>query len=83
MRRLLVIGRHIFVRTTALLGAFTLAGAVIARSGDASLAAHQVAFQLWIFLAFVLDAIAIAGQALVGPGRAPVTASGRTPRASA
>ena len=68
MRRLLVIGRHIFVRTTALLAAFTLAGAVIARFGDASLAAHQIAFQLWIFLAFVLDAIAIAGQVLVGRG---------------
>ena len=68
MRRLLVIGRHIFFRTTALLGAFTLAGAVIARSGDASLAAHQIAFQLWIFLALVLDSIAIAGQVLVGRG---------------
>ena len=68
MRRLLVIGRHIFIRTAALLGAFTLAGAVIARFGDASLAAHQIAFQLWIFLAFVLDAIAIAGQVIVGRG---------------
>jgi putative MATE family efflux protein len=68
MRRLLVIGRHIFVRTAALLSAFTLAGAVVARFGDASLAAHQIGFQLWIFLAFVLDAIAIAGQVLVGRG---------------
>ena len=68
MRRLLVIGRHIFVRTAALLSAFTLAGAVVARFGDASLAAHQIAFQLWIFLAFVLDAIAIAGQVIVGRG---------------
>ena len=68
MRRLLVIGRHIFVRTAALLSAFTLAGAVIARFGDASLAAHQIGFQLWIFLAFVLDAIAIAGQVIVGRG---------------
>jgi putative MATE family efflux protein len=68
MGRLLVIGRHIFVRTAALLAAFTLAGAVIARFGDASLAAHQIAFQLWIFLALVLDAIAIAGQVLVGRG---------------
>ena len=68
MRRLLVIGRHIFVRTAALLSAFTLAGAVIARFGDASLAAHQVAFTLWIFLALVLDAIAIAGQVIVGRG---------------
>ena len=68
MRRLLVIGRHIFVRTAALMGAFILAGAVVARSGDASLAAHQIAYQLWIFLALVLDAIAIAGQVLVGRG---------------
>jgi putative MATE family efflux protein len=68
MGRLLVIGRHIFVRTAALLAAFTLAGAVVARFGDASLAAHQVAFQLWVFLAFVLDAIAIAGQVIVGRG---------------
>ena len=68
MRRLLVVGRYIFVRTAALLSAFTLAGAAIARFGDASLAAHQIAFQLWIFLALVLDAIAIAGQVLVGRG---------------
>jgi putative MATE family efflux protein len=68
MRRLLVIGRYLFVRTASLLAAFTLAGAVIARFGDASLAAHQIAFQLWIFLAFVLDAIAIAGQVIVGRG---------------
>ena len=62
------VGRYIFVRTAALMAAFTLAGAVIARFGDASLAAHQIAFQLWIFLALVLDAIAIAGQVLVGRG---------------
>jgi len=68
MRRLLLIGRYLFVRTASLLAAFTLAGAVIARFGDASLAAHQIAFQLWIFLAFVLDAIAIAGQVIVGRG---------------
>ena len=34
--------------------------------GDAPLAAHQIAFQLWIFLALVLDAVAIAGQIIVG-----------------
>jgi putative MATE family efflux protein len=68
MRRLLVIGRHIFVRTSALIAAFTLAGAVVARFGDPSLAAHQIAFQLWVFLAFVLDAVAIAGQVIVGRG---------------
>ena len=66
MRRLLVIGRHIFVRTAALMSSFVLAGAVVARAGDASLGAHQIAFQLWIFLALVLDAVAIAGQVIVG-----------------
>ena len=68
MRRLLVIGRHIFVRTASLMAAFMLAGAVVARFGDASLGAHQIAFQLWIFLALVLDAVAIAGQVIVGRG---------------
>jgi putative MATE family efflux protein len=68
MRRLLSVGRHIFVRTVALMAAFTLAGAIVTRFGDASIAAHQIAFQLWLFLALVLDAIAIAGQVLVGRG---------------
>jgi putative MATE family efflux protein len=66
MRRLVAVGRHIFVRTAALMSAFTLAGAIVTRFGDASIAAHQIAFQLWLFLALVLDAVAIAGQVLVG-----------------
>ena len=65
-RRLLSLGKHIFVRTTALMSSFVLAGAVAARVGDPALGAHQVAFQLWIFLALVLDSIAIAGQIIVG-----------------
>ncbi len=68
MRRLVKVGRYIFIRTAALMAAFTLAGAIVTRFGDASIAAHQIAFQLWIFLAFVLDAIAIAGQVIVGRG---------------
>jgi len=66
MRRLVKVGRHIFVRTFALMSAFTLAGAIVTRFGDASIGAHQIAFQLWLFLALVLDAVAIAGQVLVG-----------------
>jgi putative MATE family efflux protein len=64
--RLLDIGRHLFVRTSALYASFLVAGAVAARFGDASIGAHQVAFQLWVFLALLLDAIAIAGQVIVG-----------------
>jgi len=65
-RRVLSLGKWIFIRTTALMGSFVLAGAVAARFGEASIAAHQVAFQLWIFLALVLDSVAIAGQIIVG-----------------
>ena len=68
MLRLVHFGRYIFVRTAALMAAFALAGAIVTRFGDASIAAHQIAFQLWIFLAYVLDAIAIAGQVIVGRG---------------
>jgi putative MATE family efflux protein len=63
---LLRTGGHLVVRTGALLGSFLVASAVLARIGQASLGAHQIAFQLFVFLALVLDAVAIAGQVLVG-----------------
>jgi MATE family, multidrug efflux pump len=63
---LLRMGGDIFVRTAALLGSFAVASAVLARIGSASLGAHQIAFQLYTFLALVLDAVAIAGQVIVG-----------------
>ncbi|MCP3998322.1 MAG: MATE family efflux transporter [bacterium] len=66
LRPLLGAGRALVFRSGALLGAFTLATAVATRQGDEIVAAHQIAVQLWIFLALVVDALAIAGQALVG-----------------
>jgi putative MATE family efflux protein len=39
---------------------------VATRLGTVEVAAHQVAFEIWSFLALGLDAIAIAGQAMVG-----------------
>ena len=60
------VGRQIFVRTAALYASFLVAASVLARMGDAELGAHQIAFQLFIFLALVLDAVAIAGQVIVG-----------------
>jgi putative MATE family efflux protein len=65
-RRLLTVGKFIFLRTVALMSSFVLTGAVVARMGDGPLAAYQIAFQLWIFLALVLDSVAIAGQIIVG-----------------
>jgi putative MATE family efflux protein len=78
-RRVLSLGKWIFIRTSALMLSFVLAGAVATRFGDASIGAHQVAFQLWIFLALVLDSIAIAGQIIVGRE----LGSGRSERAYA
>jgi putative MATE family efflux protein len=66
MRPMIRVGRQIFVRTTALYASFLVAASVLARIGDAQLGAHQIAFQLYVFLALVLDAVAIAGQVIVG-----------------
>jgi putative MATE family efflux protein len=78
-RRVLSLGKWIFIRTTALMGSFLLAGAVATRAGEAAIGAHQIAFQLFIFLALVLDSIAIAGQIIVGSE----LGAGRTERAYA
>ncbi|WP_239460059.1 MATE family efflux transporter [Nocardioides daejeonensis] len=40
--------------------------AVVQAGDDTSLAAHNLAFAIWSFLAFVLDSLAIAAQALTG-----------------
>jgi putative MATE family efflux protein len=66
IRSLVSIGAQLVVRTAALLACFVLATAVCAHIGSATLAAHQIAFQLFGFLALTLDAIAIAGQVIVG-----------------
>ena len=64
--RLAVTGADLFVRTASLRGSFVVATAVAARMGDVELAAHQIAFELWNFVALALDAVAIAGQAMIG-----------------
>jgi putative MATE family efflux protein len=66
LRAQLVIGRDLLLRSAVLQISFLAAAAVAARIGTASLAAHQIALQLWLFLALVLDAYAIAAQSLVG-----------------
>ncbi len=65
-RRLLSVGKFIFVRTASLISSFVLAGAVAARFGDDVLGAFQISFQLWVLIALLLDSVAIAGQIIVG-----------------
>jgi putative MATE family efflux protein len=62
----LVIGRDLLLRAAVLQLSFLVAAGVAARAGTASLGAHQIALQLFFFLALVLDAYAIAAQTLVG-----------------
>jgi putative MATE family efflux protein len=57
------------VRTFALLGTLALATAVATRVGTVAVAAHQVASQLWLLLALTVDALAVAGQAMVAKYR--------------
>lgn len=66
IRRLGRVGGDLLARTLALRGALTLATAVATRVGAADVAAQEVAFAVWSLLALALDAIAIAGQALIG-----------------
>ena len=66
LRRLGAVGRDLLLRTVALRASLLVSVAVATRMGEVDVAAHQVAFELWSFLALALDAIAIAGQAMVG-----------------
>ncbi|ONK12827.1 MATE family efflux transporter [Streptomyces sp. MP131-18] len=59
-------GVPLLVRTVSLRGVLLIATSVAARLGDTDIAAHQIALTLWTLLAFALDAIAIAGQAIIG-----------------
>ncbi|WP_442816549.1 MATE family efflux transporter [Streptomyces sp. NBC_01304] len=59
-------GVPLLVRTLSLRAILMIATAVAARLGDADIAAHQIILSLWTLMAFALDAIAIAGQAIIG-----------------
>ncbi len=60
------VGGRLVIRTGSLLAAFLAATAIASRIGDDEVAAHQIAFQVFLFLGLSLDAIAIAGQAMIG-----------------
>jgi putative MATE family efflux protein len=62
----LTYGRDLALLGLAFQACWVSATAVAAHTSAAAVGAHQVVFQLWMFLAFVLDALAVAAQALVG-----------------
>ena len=66
LTRLLRNGWALVVRTIALGAALVAATAVAAQVGSATLAAHQIALQMWLLLALTLDALAVPAQVYVG-----------------
>ncbi|MEY2580822.1 MAG: hypothetical protein QOE09_671 [Ilumatobacteraceae bacterium] len=65
MKRLLRSGLHFAVRSIAMFAVWNTATAVAAHVDTPTLAAHQVLTQLFMFLALMLDALAIPAQSLV------------------
>ncbi|GAA4052926.1 MATE family efflux transporter [Nonomuraea soli] len=66
IRRAGTAGIALLIRTVCLRVVLLVATAVATRMGSAELAAFALASQIWTLMAFALDAIAIAGQALTG-----------------
>ena len=66
VRRSFGAGIPLLIRTLAMRVAFVVTTIVATALGTAPLAAHQIVFNTWLLLALVLDAVAIAAQALVG-----------------
>ena len=66
LRRLALVSTDLMVRNLSLGGTFLVGTSVAARIGAAPVAAHQVAFLVWMMLALTMDGLAIAAQAMVG-----------------
>ncbi len=66
VRSAAIAGGSLVVRTLALQAVLVVTTAIAARQGNDAIAAHQIAFRLWMLLAMALDAIAIAAQAITG-----------------
>jgi putative MATE family efflux protein len=82
IRRAAHAGAPLVVRTLTLRACLLLMTYGAAGLGAAAVATHQLAITIWTFLAFVLDAIAIAAQAVTGRslGAGDVAATRRVTR---
>ena len=66
IRALARVGSWLMLRTLSLRIAILATVVVVTAQGQVNLAAHQLAMTVFTFLAFALDALAIAAQALIG-----------------
>jgi Na+-driven multidrug efflux pump len=65
MRPLVSAGRYLLLRVGSMLAVFTGATAIAARVDAPTLAAHQITMSMFLFLALVLDALAVPAQTLI------------------
>ncbi|MFW2335498.1 MATE family efflux transporter [Ilumatobacter sp.] len=65
MRPLMSAGKYLLLRVGSMLGVFGGSTAIAARIDNVTLAAHQIANSLFIFLALTLDALAVPAQTIV------------------
>jgi putative MATE family efflux protein len=66
IRAQLGVGRDLMLRSLAFQATNISATAVAAHTSAAAVGAHQVVLQLWVFVALLLDSLAIAAQSLIG-----------------
>lgn len=66
LAELAAVSRDLFIRTGALVGGLLAVTAAAARIGTVTTAAHQVLWQVWVLVSFLMDGFAIAAQAMVG-----------------
>jgi len=66
MRRSLAVGTPLLLRTVTLRVALLVTTYVATAQGTVALASHHVVMQVWGLLAYALDALAIAGQTIIG-----------------
>lgn len=66
IKRQLVLGRDLILRSLSFQVAFLSAAGVAGRISAEALGGHQVMLQLWNLVSLVLDSLAIAAQTLVG-----------------
>ncbi len=63
---LVIVSRDLFLRTGGLLLGLLAVSSAAARIGSVTAASHQVLFQTFLLISFLMDGFATAGQAMVG-----------------
>jgi putative MATE family efflux protein len=66
LRALVVVSRDLFLRTGGLLMGLLAITAAAGRTGAVTAAGHQVLYQTFLLVSFLMDGFAIAAQAIVG-----------------